>query len=59
MFLIYQKSTRLITDAFLVDHIEKNSPLIEEEVRRWRYLLWDDYTEYQQEKDRVKRLGGP
>ena len=30
----------------MVDHLEKSSPLIIEEVHRWRDLLWDDYLDY-------------
>jgi hypothetical protein len=37
-----------------VEHLEKSSPLIFEEIRRWRYLLWDDYIEFKREKEQVE-----
>ena len=46
------KKTPAIADAFLVEHLEKSSPLIVEEIRRWRDLIWDDYLEH---KYRSKR----
>jgi hypothetical protein len=30
----------------MVEHLEKSSPLIVEEIHRWRDLLWDDYLDY-------------
>ena len=30
----------------VVEHLQKSSPLIFDEIRRWRYLLWDDYIDY-------------
>jgi hypothetical protein len=36
----------------MVEHLEKSSPLIIEEVRRQHDLLWDDYLDY---KYHVKR----
>jgi len=36
----------------MVEHLEKSSPLIIEEVRRWRDLLGDDYLDH---KHREKR----
>jgi len=30
----------------MVEHLQKSSPLIFDEIRRWRYLLWDDYIDY-------------
>jgi hypothetical protein len=35
------------SDAFLVEYLEKSSPLIIEAIRRWCDLLWDDWLEYQ------------
>jgi hypothetical protein len=40
----------------MVELLEKSSPLIVDEVRRWRYLLLDEYIEHQQSKDSVKEL---
>jgi hypothetical protein len=37
---------------FLVEHLEKSSPLIIEEVHRWRDLLWDEYLDYRYCKNR-------
>lgn len=34
----------------MVEHLENNIPLIEAEIRRWRYLLWDDWVENQKDK---------
>jgi hypothetical protein len=39
-----------------VEHLENNAPLIFEEIRRWQYLLWDDYIEYKREQERSKKL---
>jgi hypothetical protein len=36
--------------------VEKSSPLIFEAIRRWRYLLWDDYVDYKSEKQGRKKL---
>ncbi|MEX0749139.1 MAG: hypothetical protein WD467_01355 [Candidatus Saccharimonadales bacterium] len=33
----------------LVEHLEKSSPLIIDEVHRWRDLLWNDY-KYKQKR---------
>lgn len=30
----------------MVEHLENSSPLIIEEIRRWRDLLWDDYLDH-------------
>jgi hypothetical protein len=38
----------------LVERLEKSSPLIFEEIERWRYLLWDDWVEYQREERRKR-----
>jgi hypothetical protein len=53
------KKAPVITDAFLVEHLEKSSPLIEEEIRRWRYLLWVDWVEHQRVEERRKKLVVP
>lgn len=36
----------------MVEHLQKSSPLIADEIRRWGYLLWDEWVEYQREEDR-------
>lgn len=46
-------------NAHLEEHIEKSSPLIVEEIARWRDLLWEDYFDYQREKTRLKKLKVP
>ena len=39
----------------LVEHLEKSSPLIIEEMHRWHDLLWEDYEEYKfQQREREK-----
>jgi len=43
----------------MVEHLENSSPLIFDEIRRWRYLLWDDWIEYQREVERAKRVVAP
>jgi hypothetical protein len=43
-------------DAFLVEHLEKSSPIIVDEIHRWRYLLWGDYIEYKREEEQQKKL---
>jgi hypothetical protein len=42
-----------------VEHFENNSPLLFEEIKRWRYLLWEDYTEFKREEERRKKLVVP
>ena len=39
----------------MVEHFENNSHLIFEEIRRWRYLLWDEWIEYKQEVEYQKK----
>jgi len=39
-----------------VEHLEKSSPLIIEEVHRWRDLLWDDWLDYQHEEKRREKM---
>jgi len=29
----------------LMEHLEKSTPLIIEEMHRWREIIWDDYLE--------------
>ena len=41
------------------EHLEKSSPLIIEEIDRWRDLIWDDYLDYKREKKRLKKLAIP
>lgn len=53
------KKAPAFADAFLVEHLEKSSPLIVEEVRRWRELLWDDWINYKRGKERNKMLAIP
>lgn len=43
----------------MVEHLENSAPLIVEEIQRWRYLLWDDWVEFKQEKERAKGLVVP
>jgi len=43
----------------MVEHLENNSHLIFEEIRRWRYLLWDEWLEYKQEMEYQKRRLSP
>lgn len=40
------------TESLLVEHLEKSSPLIIEEIRRWRDLIWDDYLEHKYRTER-------
>jgi len=39
-----QTKTSELTEVIMlmVEHLENNSHLIFEEIRRWRYLLWDE-----------------
>lgn len=48
-----------IDEVFVVEHLEKSSPLIIEEVRRWRDLLWDDYLDYKYKKERASEVHNP
>jgi hypothetical protein len=44
---VIQLSKKLeISRVFLVEHLEKSSPLIVKKVHCWRDLLWDDYLDY-------------
>jgi hypothetical protein len=46
-------------EDLLVEHLEKSSPLIFEEIKRWRYLLRDEYIEFKRAKERRKKLVAP
>ncbi len=37
----------------MVDHLENSAPLIFEEIRRWRNIIWDDYLEHKYRKERL------
>jgi hypothetical protein len=54
VLLLITKKTPAKADAFLVEHLQKSSPLIFEEIRRWRYLIWDDYVEYRRQEERKR-----
>lgn len=54
-----KKALSNVDNAHLVEHLEKSTPLIFEEIRRWRYLLWDDYIEYKHEQEQRKKLVVP
>jgi hypothetical protein len=43
----------------LVEHLENSSPLIIEEVRRWRDLLWDDYLDYKYHEKHSSDVDSP
>ena len=43
-------------ESLMVEHLEKSSPLIVDEIHRWRDLLWDDYIEYKSGVKRRKKL---
>lgn len=43
----------------MVEHLENSSPLIIEEVRRWRDLLWDDYLDYKYREKRSSDVDSP
>jgi hypothetical protein len=43
----------------MVEHLEKSSPLIVDEIARWHDLLWEDYLYYEQSKSASKRVGIP
>ena len=43
----------------MVEHLEKSSPLIFAKLDRWRYLLWDEWVEWQREETRRKKLVVP
>ena len=45
--------------VLMVEHLEKNSPLILEEIQRWHDLLWEDYVYYQQVKSGFKSINIP
>ena len=42
-----------------MEHLEKSSPLIVEEIGRWRDLLWDDYMNYKFRKSRSTDIDSP
>jgi hypothetical protein len=39
-----------------VEHLENNAPLIFDEIKRWRYLLWDEYIEYKRDEEHRKKI---
>jgi hypothetical protein len=41
----------------MVEHLEKSSPLIFEEIARWRDLLWEDWLDFQTEESRRMKVG--
>lgn len=43
----------------LVEHLKNNAPLIVVEIRRWRYLLWDDYLDYKYQQKRQSEVHTP
>ncbi len=43
----------------MVEHLEKSSTLIVEEVCRWRDLLWDDYLDYKYKKEHTSEVHNP
>lgn len=43
----------------MVEHLENSSPLIIEEVRRWRDLLWDDYLDCEYHESRSTDIVDP
>lgn len=43
----------------MVEHLKNNAPQIIAEIRRWRFILWDDYTEEKQRKERERILVSP
>jgi hypothetical protein len=45
--------------VLMVEHLENSSPLIIEEVRRWRDLLWDDYLDYKYREKRSTDVHNP
>ncbi len=42
-----------------MERLEKSSPLIIEEVRRWRDLHWDDYLDYKYHEKRSTDVDNP
>ena len=42
-----------------MEHLENSSPLIIEEVRRWRDLLWDDYLDYKYHQIQQSEVHNP
>ena len=54
-----KKALRFSRKALMEEHLEKSSPLIIEEIDRWRDLIWDDYLDYKREKKRLKKLAIP
>jgi hypothetical protein len=46
----------VVENRNLVEHLENSSPLIIEEIARWRDLLWDDWIDYKREKERANRV---
>jgi hypothetical protein len=45
--------------SHLVEHLEKSSSLIFDELARWRILIWEDYLGYQTEQKRRKKIVVP
>jgi hypothetical protein len=43
----------------MVEHLEKSSPLLFEEIRRWRYLLGDDYIDYKRQAESREKVEVP
>jgi hypothetical protein len=43
----------------MVEHLEKSSPLIVDEVHRLHDLLWDDYLDYKYRENRSTDVDSP
>jgi hypothetical protein len=43
----------------MVEHLENSAPLIFDEIQRWRYLLWEEWIEYQQGRKCPKKVPIP
>lgn len=40
----------------VVERLEKSTPLIFDEIARWRGLLWDDYVYHKHEQEQQKKV---
>jgi hypothetical protein len=53
------KTQHFVWAVLLVEHLENSSPLIIEEIHRWRDLLWDDYLDYKYREKRSTDVDSP
>jgi hypothetical protein len=56
---INKKDLKEASFSQMVEHLEKSSPLIFDELARWKGLIWEDYLDHQQERKKRKKVAVP